>query len=115
VSSRMTVATIAKELSLELLAPGNPEAPVERGIVGDLLSHVMGNAPEKALWVTIQTHVNVAAVAVLREIPLVLLAGGREPAMDLLERCRKEGVALGVSPLSPFELCARLGRLGIVG
>jgi len=35
--------------------------------------------------------------------------------MDLLERCRKEGVALGVSPLSPFELCARLGRLGIVG
>jgi hypothetical protein len=75
----------------------------------------MGSAPEQAAWVTIQTHVNVAAVAVLREIPLVILAGGREPSPDLVERCDREGVALGTTFLSPFAVCARLHALGVEG
>ena len=67
------------------------DVEITRGFVGDLLSFVMGSAPEKALWVTIQNHVNVAAVALLKEVPLVLLASGRVPSLELKDQCHKEG------------------------
>lgn len=34
-----------------------------------------------------QSHLNVAAVAVLKEIPMIIIASGREPAADLMARC----------------------------
>jgi hypothetical protein len=111
----MKVSELLQALELEVHSAGNGEADVFCGVVGDLLSFVMGHAPEGATWVTIQNHVNVAAVAVLREIPLILLSDGRKPAPELVERCRSETLALASSPLSAFELCGKLYGLGLKG
>ena len=53
---------------------------IECGYVGDLLSWVMGNADAGCAWVTIQTHVNIVAVAVL-----VALYTGRAVDFFLLQ------------------------------
>jgi len=111
----LKVKELIDHLDCRLHAEGRPDEDVYRGVAGDLLSHVMGAAPEGSCWVTIQTHVNVAAVAVLKEMPLVILASDREPAPDLVERCLKEGICLVSTPLSIFEVCSRLGNLGIEG
>ena len=79
------------------------------------MSFVMGNAPDEAVWVTVVAHVNVAAVAVLKDMPCVLVAAGREVAPDFLERCRREHIAVGRSPRSPFDLCGQLWELGLRG
>lgn len=86
---------------------------VQSGIAGDLLSFVMGEAPHGSLWVTIHNHVNVAAVAVLKEMPLVILACGRKPSQELLVQCQKEGIALASVETDTFSLCGRLYQLGI--
>lgn len=92
-----------------------PESDCEitRGFTGDLLSFVMGSAPEGALWVTIQNHVNVAAVAILKEIPLILLASGRSPSPELREQCIKEKIALATVDMDSFDLCGVLHGMGV--
>lgn len=61
----MRLDKIAKELELEVLTENNIEKEVKGVYIGDLLSLVMANAKEKNLWITIQTHLNVIAVATL--------------------------------------------------
>lgn len=94
------------------VAPGK-DAEITRGITGDLLSFVMGTAPENAVWVTIQNHVNVAAVALLKEIPLILIASGREPSPELKEQCLREGIALATTGMNSFDVCGKLHAMGV--
>jgi hypothetical protein len=109
----MNIAEVCKALDLEVVHPGNGALEVEGVIVGDLLSHIMGEARENWIWVTIQVHMNVAAVAVLKELPLVVLSSGRVPQDDMAGKCREENIALATTPLSSYEVCCRLCRLRI--
>ena len=109
----MTIAEICAALDLQVLSPGNGTREIEGAIVGDLLSHVLGEARENWLWVTIHVHLNVSAVAVLKDLPLVILTSGRVPQDELLEKCLGEGITLATTPLSSYQLCCSLGRLGI--
>ena len=40
---------------------------------GDLLSWVMGNGEPEQAWITVQVHMNVIAVAVLREFSCIVI------------------------------------------
>ena len=111
----MNAAEVCKALELDVVHPGDCAREIEGAIVGDLLSHVLGEARENWLWVTIQAHVNAAAVAVLKELSLVILSSGRTPHEDMAEKCREEGVALALTRLSSYEVCCRLCGLGIGG
>lgn len=73
--------------------------------VGDLLSRVMANAKEGDIWITIQTHINVIAVAVLKDIPLILIPEGITIPNETIQKAEKEEISIIVSPLSAFELC----------
>ena len=113
--SQVSIEKICSALGATVHVAGDGAKTVERVAVGDLLSFVMGGDSDGAAWVTIQTHLNVAAVAVLKEMPIVIVAEGREPADDLRERCEKEGIALVSAPGSVFDTCLELGKLGLVG
>jgi hypothetical protein len=111
----MTIQELFAKLSVKVLCEGEPEREISRGVTGDLLSFIMGNAPESSAWVTILGHINVAAVAVLRGIPCIIVAAGKTPDPQMIFRCTQEGIALGVSEESAFSLCARMGALGLKG
>jgi hypothetical protein len=110
-----TVREICEALNAVVHVAGDQSRVVARAAVGDLLSFVMGGDSDGAAWVTIQTHLNVAAVAVLKEMPIIIIAAGRTPAPDLIDRCDAEGIALATSPRSIFGSCAVLGALGLEG
>ena len=76
----MRISEVFRSLDLEIHVEGDLEKALFGGVAGDLLSFVMKVAGEGNVWVTVQNHVNVAAVAVLKEIPFVLLASGRVPS-----------------------------------
>jgi hypothetical protein len=109
------ISEICSEIGAEVHVEGDMAREVERATVGDLLSFVMGSDADGAAWITVQTHLNVAAVAVLKDIPIIIIASGREPAADLLERCRVEGIALVSAAPHIFDICVKLGRLGLSG
>ena len=109
----MNIAEICKALELDVVHPGDGEREIEGVIVGDLLSNIMGDAREGWLWVTIQVHMNVAAVAVLKEMPMIIISSNRVPQDDMAEKCREENITLAVTHLSSYEVCCRLCSLGI--
>lgn len=111
----MIIGELCEQLEGKIFVEGNKERNVTHATVGDLLSFVMGTAEEGAAWITIQSHLNVAAVAVLKEIPMIIIASGREPAADLVSRCESEGITLLTVHSSIFDTCGRMAGLGIVG
>jgi len=82
--------------------PGNGAAAVA-AFTSDLLSDVMGNAPEDSVLITIQAHVTTVAVAANADIRGILLCSGREAPADLAEAAAKQGIAVWRTPLDQFH------------
>jgi len=106
----MTVGELVRELGLEVLAAGDLEADVHGGYCADLLSEVLAHAAKGDIWITHQKHLNVVAVAKLKEIGAVVLVRGLRPPQEVTDRARAEGVTILVSPTSAFETAGRIHR-----
>jgi hypothetical protein len=112
----MTLSDLAARLDLKVFTAGTSlERPVHGGYASDLLSDVIGHARKDDLWVTMQVHPNIVAVAVLKDLAGIVLVNGREPAAETLEQAAKEGVPVLGSRLPTFELAGRLYGLGVKG
>ncbi len=110
----MNVGEIVEALGLQVVAGRQGlDRAVLAGYCSDLLSDVMANAPEGAIWLTVQVHQNVAAVAVLKETAAVCLVGGRQPSDELLEKAEQEGLPVLTAEQDAFTLAGRLYRLGL--
>lgn len=111
----MKIKDLCKELDANVQVPGNLEKDITLAAAGDLLSFIIGTVSDGSAWITIQSHLNVAAVAVLKDIPLLILASGRKASPDLIERCRSENICIASVNESIFNICKRLSELGIKG
>ena len=89
------------------------EREVRGGYCGDLLSDVMANAGEGALWLTIQSHKNIVGVAVLKELAGIVLANGRMPDEDAKVKADEEGIPILVTPRTTYETAGLLFAAGI--
>ncbi len=79
------------------------------------MSDVIAHGRKDQVWVTIQIHPNIVAVAVLKELAAIVVANGREPAAETVDRARKEQVPILGTTLTAFEIAGRLHGLGIRG
>lgn len=110
----MKLQEIVDSLSLDVRAQGTDlNREVSGGYVSDLLSDVIGNSKEGNIWITLQTHQNIVAVAALRNLSGIILINGRSPDADTLKKAHEEGVPILVSPLPAFEVAGRLYSLGL--
>jgi len=76
---------------------------------GDFLSRVMGKAPSDSAWITVMNNINVAGVAVLAEIKIIVICEGAVPAPPLIDKCREEGIALVTADKGVYECCRLIG------
>ena len=112
----MNLADVVKQLQLSVKTGADSlDKEVRRGYVSDLMSDVIANAEEGDLWVTLQIHQNIVAVAVMKSIGGIILVNGREPEEGTLRKAEAEGIPIMVSSLPAFELVGRLFGLGISG
>lgn len=109
----MKISDLCSALGAVVYSSGDTKRDVGGVIVGDLLSFIMAEAREGWAWVTIQVHLNVAAVAVLKDVPFILIASGRKPDKNLVERCEEEGITLAGTDLSSYECSGRLWEAGL--
>jgi len=84
------------------------EKTISGAYSSDLLSDVMGNADENMLWITIQTHKNVAAIASLKELACVVIANNNKASAELIESAEREGIPIISTSMSAFEFGGRL-------
>ncbi|HHT71219.1 MAG: DRTGG domain-containing protein [bacterium] len=102
------------ELRLEVKAGQKQLDRVVKGAyASDLLSHVMARAKEGNIWVTIQAHQNIVAVAALLNLAGIVIAGGIEPQADTLLKAEEEGIPILTTSLAAFEVIGRLYALGV--
>jgi len=89
------------------------EREVKGGCVGDLLSVVLGKAGEDSVWITVQSHINIIAVASLVDIACIIVSEGFTIDEDAVKKAIEEDIILLSSKKSSFELCVELGKLNI--
>lgn len=82
--------------------------------IGDLLSNVMAHAQEADLWLTVQTHQNVVAVAQLLNLGGVVFVEGHLPQEETIAKAREEKIPLFSTEASAYELAGRLYKIGLV-
>ena len=107
----MTVKEIIEKLDLQCLNEANLDAEVSGAYASDLLSDVMGNARSGQVWITMQTHKNVTAIASLKDIPAVILVHGGQPDDDMLEHAKDEDICILVSKDATYQVCGKLYAL----
>ncbi|MDY0374230.1 MAG: [Fe-Fe] hydrogenase large subunit C-terminal domain-containing protein [Desulfobacterium sp.] len=81
------------------------------GYCGDLLSDVMANALEHNVWLTVQAHQNIVAVAVLKEISCIIITCGNRPDQATCRKADEEKIPLFLSDRTAFDLAAEVGLL----
>jgi len=110
----MKLAHLVDTLGLEVRsARGSLSNEVTGGYASDLLSDVMGNSRQGNLWITLQIHVNIVAVASMKDLAGIILVNGREPEEDTVHKAEAEGIPVMLSRLPAFELVGALYNLGV--
>jgi len=101
----MNVNELAEKLNLIVVAGSDGlDREITGGYSSDLLSDVMGHAEAGMVWVTLQTHKNVMAIASLKELAAVVLVKGFQPDPDMLAQAKEEGIPVLSTRLSAFEI-----------
>ena len=112
----MRLQEIVRELDLDVKSGASRlDIDVSRGYVSDLMSDVIANSKKGDLWITLQVHINIVAVASMKELSGIILINNRQPEAATLEKAKDENIPLLVSSLPAFELTGRLYKLGITG
>ncbi|QTL99650.1 serine kinase [Iocasia frigidifontis] len=109
----MRVNEIVDKLGLEVIAADSLAREVSGAYIGDLLSNVMARAEEGNLWLTIQGHQNVVAVALLADVAAVIVVEGMTVEDAAVARAEEKGVNILRSELSAYELAVKLVKMGI--
>jgi predicted transcriptional regulator len=105
---------IVAELDLEILSRGHGlQQEVSSACCCDLLSWVMANGKKNAIWITVQTHVNVIAVASLLELAGVIIPSNMKLDEKIIEKAQEEGVTILSTSLDAFRLSGLLYNMGI--
>ncbi len=90
----MKLSYLTDELGYKPLVFSEKEVSVEMAYTSDLLSDVMGNAPENSVLITVQGHKNTVAVASLAGIRAVILCTRRSAPDEMLDAAVQEGIAV---------------------
>ncbi len=110
----MTVNEIVRALNLQVIAgAGTLNREITGGYSADLLSCVMARAKAGNVWVTLQAHPNVLAVAVLLELAAVIVSEGAPIPDEVKAKADAENLALLATPHTTFWVVSELARLGV--
>ena len=110
----MTVKNIADKLNLNFYAGEELFDKTATGCyIGDLLSLAMSKVQTNYVWITIQTNVNVVAVASLADAACIILADGCVPDEKTVERAKEQDIIILGGEISTYEAAIKLAELGI--
>ena len=108
----MTVQELVEKMNLTVFCgQDNLDREIKGGYTSDLLSDVMGFAREGQVWITLQTHKNVLAIASLKELAAILLVKGNKPEEDMLEQAVDEGIPVLGTDAQTFETTGKVYQL----
>jgi len=111
----MNLQQIIESFELKPLTEPQEYSAIEPtcGYASDLLSCVMAGAPKKSLWVTLQAHGNIVAVATLLDLSAIIITEGAQPDQTTIDKAREENVILLSTEAPTFYVIGKLWELGL--
>lgn len=106
------VREMAEKLGLGVVCGGDGlDSALDGGVYCcDLLSIVMGRAPEGGAWITVMANINAVAVAVLCGLACVVIAEGMEIDGLTVKKAQEQGVVLLSSTKPVYETAKEIDR-----
>ena len=111
----MTLQEIINSLNLRLLTTPKNFSQIQPsgGYASDLLSCVMAGAQHQGIWVTLQAHINIVAVAALLDLAAVIITENAMPDEATIARANTEGITLLATSMPTFGIVGRLWEMGL--
>lgn len=110
----MNVKDIIEKAGFSLCAgEGGVLNEVTGAYIGDLLSLAMARVEEGTAWVTIQTNINIVAVASLQDAGCIIIADGFSPDENTADKANEVGVPILKTDKSAYEIAGILKDFGI--
>ena len=111
----MNLQQIIENLDLTVLTEPRDFASVQPagGYTSDLLSCVMAGAKGNYLWITLQAHLNIVAVAALLEVAAIIITENAQPDPATIAKANEQGVILLSTPKTTYEIDGKLWEMGI--
>ena len=100
------VSQLVDNAHFDFLSTGDLSLEIEDVFIGDLLSWVMAKGSSNNVWITIQAHLNVIAVALLKEFSCIIICDDANVSDDVINKAREENVNLIHTSLSAYQ-CAK--------
>lgn len=108
----MKVEELVEKLGLKVISGTNGlDNEIASGYSCDLLSDVMGSAQSGDVWITLQTHKNVMAIASLKDLAAVILVKGFRPDADMEAQSNEENIPVLGTDLDTFTISGQLFNL----
>ncbi len=107
----MLVSKLKEALSLEPVTTCEMEQNVTTCYIGDMLSVVMAKAPEGAAWLTVQSNINIVAVASLTGIACIIVVEGMEPEEATIKKAEEQGIPIFKFSGTAYSLACKIQEL----
>jgi len=107
----MNIKEAVEKLNLKVLVEGDMEREITDGYVGDLLSWVMGRAPEDSAWLTVMGNINSIAVATLADVSCIILVENATLDDEAKEKALAHDVTILSSEENAYQLAVKLSKL----
>ena len=111
----MNLQQIIDQLNLTVLTESRDFAGIlpTGGYSSDLLSCVMAGAKKGHLWITLQAHLNIVAVAALNEVAAIIITENAQPDAASIAKANQQGVILLSTARPTYEINGELWQLGL--
>ena len=111
----MKLTEVINQLELCPFFIADDSVDVKGVYCGDLLSDVLAHAETDHLWMTIQNHVNIVAVAQLRDVACIVLVNDVAPDPQTIQKAQNLEINICGNSRTSAELCMEIGRKEIIG
>ena len=114
-NNNMNLQQIIDRLKLTVLTESRDFTLIqpEGGYTSDLLSCVMAGAKSKYLWITLQAHLNIVAVAALLEVAAIIITENAQPDPATIAKANEQGIILLSTSKTTYEIDGKLWEMGI--
>jgi len=111
----MTLDEIIRSLDLKVITEGQDFSTIspQGGYASDLLSCVIAGAKNGDIWVTLQAHMNIVAVAALLDLSGVIISEGAQPDPATIAKANDQAVVLLSTSLPTYAVVGKLWEMGI--
>ncbi len=104
--TKLNLTVLTEEKDFEQIVPSS-------GYTSDLLSCVMAGAQHKAIWITLQAHTNIVAVAALLDLSAIIITEGAQPEEDVIAKANDENITLLLTNQFSYEMVGQLWEMGL--